>query len=84
MCSKCNTIGHSARACKAPQLQQRTLRGERELENEHSQSDAPMAADGDRHAINSVNRTNDREPEDKRSNDDDDAARDLNDHNDKR
>ena len=32
VCSKCNTIGHSARAWKAPQLQQRTLRGERELE----------------------------------------------------
>jgi len=39
-------------------------------ENDHSQSDAPMAADGDMHAndddyeCNHLNRTNDREPDD--------------------
>ena len=88
VCSKCNTVGHSARACKAPQLQQRMVRGEREPENDHSQSDAPMAADGDRHAddgddeCDQLNRTNDCEPDDNMSNDDDDADRDLNDHND--
>ena len=49
-CSKCKGIGHSARACKAPQLQQRMVRGERVPENDHIQSDAPMATDGDRHA----------------------------------
>ena len=53
-----------------------------EPENDHSHSDAPMAADGDRHAINSVNRTNDCEPDDNMSNDDDDADRDVNDHSD--
>ena len=74
MCvAKCNTVGHSARACKAPQLQQRMVRGEREPENDHSQSDAPMAADGDRHADNGddecdqLNRTNDCEPDDNMS-----------------
>ena len=54
------------------------VRGEREPENDHSQSDAPMAADGDNHAddgddeCDQLNRTYDREP---------DAYREFNDHN---
>jgi hypothetical protein len=46
------------------------VRGEREPENDHSQSDAPMAADGDSHAddgddeCDQLNRTYDREPGD--------------------
>jgi hypothetical protein len=87
VCKKCNTVGHSARACKAPQLQQRLVRGERELENDHSQSDAPMATDGDKHAdddeCDQLNRTNDHEPDDNMSYDDDDADRDVDEHNDK-
>ncbi len=54
VCSTCNTVGHSARACKAPELQQRLVRGdsEREPEKGHIQSDAPMTTDGpgDSHA----------------------------------
>ena len=86
VCNKCNTVGHSARACKAPKLQQRMVRGEREPENDHSQSDAPMATDGDKHAdedddeCDQLNRTN--EPDDNMSNDDADADIDGNDHND--
>ena len=73
MCSKCNTVGHQARSCKAPDLQQRMVRDEREPENDHSQSDAPMATDGDRHAddgddeCDQLNKTNDREPDDSMS-----------------
>ena len=58
-------------------------------EKDHVQSDAPMAADGDRHAddgddeCDQLNRTNDHEPDDNMSNDDDDANRDDNDRNDK-
>ena len=83
VCSKCNTVGHSARACKAPQLQQRMVRGEREPEKDHIQSDAPMATDGDRHAddddeeCDQLNRTYDHEPDNMSNNDDD-----VNDHND--
>ena len=89
VCSKCNTVGHSARACKAPQLQQRMVRGEREPEKDHIQSDAPMATGGDKHAdddddeCDQRNRTNDHEPDDNMSNNDDDADRDVNDHSDK-
>ena len=88
VCSKCNIIGHSARACKAPQLQQRLVRGEREPEKDRIQSDEPMATEGDRHAddddeeCDQLNRTNDHEADDM-SNNDDDADRDVNDHNDK-
>ena len=88
VCSKCNTVGHSARACKAPQLQQRMVRGEREPENDLSQSDAPMATDSDRHAdddddeCDQLNSTNDHEPDDDMSTDDDAADREVNDHND--
>ena len=49
-CSKCKGVGHSARACKATQLQQQMVRGEREPESDHSQTDAPMATGGDKHA----------------------------------
>ena len=48
-----------------PDLQQRMARDERELENDHSESDAPMATDGDRYAddgddeCDQLNRTND-------------------------
>ncbi len=79
VCKKYNTVGHSARACKANQLQQQMVRGERELENNHCQSDAAMATDGDRHAddgddeCDQVNTTNDCELDDNRSNDDDDG-----------
>ena len=65
------------------------VRGEREPENDHSKSDAPMAADGDSHAddgddeCDQLNRTYDREPDDDMSDDNDDADRDVNDHNDK-
>jgi hypothetical protein len=65
------------------------VRGERELENDHRQSDAPMATDGDKHAddgddeCDQLNRTNDHEPDDNMSYDDDDADRDVDDHNDK-
>ncbi len=89
VCSKCKTVGHSARACKAPQLQRRMVRGERELENDHSQSDAPMATDDDKHAddgddeCDQLNRTNDCEPDENMRNDDDEGNRDLNDHSDK-
>ena len=87
-CSKCKGIGHAARACKAPQLQQRMVRGEREAENHHSQSDAPMVVDGDGHAedgddaCDQLNRTNDHEPDDNMRNDDDEADHDVNDDND--
>jgi hypothetical protein len=43
------------------------VRDERELENDHSESDAPMATDGDRYAddgddeCDQLNRANDRE-----------------------
>ena len=63
------------------------VRGEREPENDHSQSDSPMAADGDNHAddgddeCDQLNRTYDREPDDDMSNDNDDAYREFNDHN---
>ncbi len=89
VCSKCNTVGHSARACKAPQLQQQMVRGEREPEHEHSESGAPMATDGDMHADeddderDQLNRTSDHEPDDNTSNDDADADIDVNDHSDK-
>ncbi len=62
------------------------VRGEREPESDHSQSDAPMANDGDKHAdddddeCDQRNRTNDHEPDDNMSNNDDDADRDVNDH----
>ena len=88
VCSKCNTVGHPARSCKAPDLQQRMVRDEREPENDHSKSDAPMATDGDRYAddgddeCDQLNRTNDRESDDNMSNDDDDANCDVNDHSD--
>jgi len=64
------------------------VRDERELENDHSKSDAPMATDGDRYAddgddeCDQLNRTNDRESDDNMSNDDDDANCDVNDHSD--
>jgi hypothetical protein len=64
------------------------VRDEREPENDHSQSDAPMATDGDRHAddgddeCDQLNKTNDREPDDSMSNDDDDANCNVNDHSD--
>ena len=54
------------------------VRGEREPENDRSQSDAPMATDGDMHAddgddeCDQLNRTNDHEPDDNMSHDDDD------------
>ena len=65
------------------------VRGEREPENYRSQSDAPMATDGDRHAnddddeCDQLNRTNDHEPDDNMSHDDDNDDIDVNDHNDK-
>ena len=61
-----------------PSCKQRRFRGEREPENGRSQSDAPMATDGDRHAnddddeCDQLNRTNDHEPDDNMSHDDDD------------
>ncbi len=64
------------------------VRDEREPENDHSKSDAPMATDGDRYAddgddeCDQLNRTNDRESDDNMSNDDDDANCDVNDHSD--
>ena len=54
-----------AQRAKAPQFQERMVRGERKPENDHSQSDARMAADGDGHAdeddaeCDKLNRTND-------------------------
>ena len=59
------------------------IRGEREPEKDHIQSDAPMATDGDRHAddddeeCDQLNRTNDHEPDNMSNNDDD-----VSDHND--
>ena len=59
------------------------VRGEREPEKDHIQSDAPMATDGDRHAddddeeCDQLNRTYDHEPDNMSNNDDD-----VNDHND--
>jgi hypothetical protein len=55
-----------------------------EPENDHSQSDAAMATDGDRHAedgddaCDQLNRTNDHEPDDNMRNDDDEARRTAN------
>ena len=50
------------------------VRGEREPEKDHIQSDAPMATGGDKHAdddddeCEQLNRTNDHEPDDNMSN----------------
>ena len=60
------------------------VRGEREPENDRSQSDAPMATEGDRHAddgddeCDQLNRTIVREADENMSTDDNDADHDVN------